>query len=202
MANSIWCVGRNYLEHAREMNAEIPTEPLIFLKSMSSINTSTTIILPNFSNHIEHEIEIALRLDNKLNPQYLALALDLTARDIQTKLKSKGHPWALAKSFKNSCLISPWIDFKSDSWFEKLTFQLSVNGELKQLGRTKDMIFKIPQLLNYLKNHFQLLENDIILTGTPAGVSKLKFNDHLEAEIPNELNWSVKVAKSSIGSQV
>ena len=193
MANSIWCVGRNYADHAKEMKADIPKQPLIFLKAWGCINTSNTIKIPNFSSHLEHELELALKLDENLEPKELALALDLTARDVQTQLKQKGHPWALAKSFKDSCLLSQWIPFQNNSWFEQLEFQLQVNDQIKQTGKTQDMIFSVDALIHYLKENFPLQSGDIILTGTPAGVGPLKEGDQLKAQIMGELDWRTVV---------
>ena len=194
MANTIWCVGRNYKDHAVEMKAELPTEPLIFIKSWNCIDLSTTVTLPHFSQHVEHEIEIALFLGSDLQVKDISLAVDLTARDIQSQLKSKGQPWARAKSFKNSCLLSSKIPYQDDAWFNTLKFDLKVNGESKQMGLTQDMIFSPQQIIDSLVEFYPVVAGDIILSGTPAGVGPLKPGDKLKAEINDHLVWNLDVA--------
>ena len=179
MGMSLWAVGRNYEDHAKEMQAEKPASPLIFLKASSCLSRSKKIILPNFSQSIHHEIEVAIQLSENLQPLQIALALDLTARDIQSQAKQKGLPWALAKSFKGSCPMGPWIPYQNQEWFDSLNFELLVNGEKRQAGKTSDMIFSITEILKHLQAHFPLLPGDIVLTGTPAGVGPLRSGDQL-----------------------
>lgn len=180
---NIWAVGRNYAEHAQEMKAEIPTHPLIFLKAGSTINTTQVIELPSWSNEIHHEIEVALLLDEKLNPSHVTLALDLTARDAQAVAKSKGQPWTLAKSFKGSCPLGPWKKITHIDQLKQCEFELQINQNVRQKGSTKDMIFNISALLKFLKDHFPLAPFDVVLTGTPSGVGPLKPQDHLKASL-------------------
>ncbi len=193
MANTIWAIGRNYTDHAQEMKAEVPKRPLVFIKSFNCLTTQNQIQLPDFSQDIHHEIEVAVELSPKLKPQRIALALDLTARDEQSIAKKNGEPWTLAKSFKGSCPISPWIDYKDDAWFENLSFHLKINQQLRQMGKTKDMIFKLPTLIDYLSQHFPLEPNDIILTGTPAGVAALKAKDQIEADLSSQIFWRLEI---------
>ena len=175
------------------MGAEIPTEPLIFMKPMACLNSTGQIDLPSFSENIHHELELAIKLGDDLKPKSVALALDLTARDVQTAAKQKGHPWAKAKAFKDSCPISHWIDYVDDTWFETLEFQLETNGEIKQRGLTEDMLFKPQALIETIQNYFPLSSGDIILTGTPAGVGPLNSGDEVTAQINGLLDWSLKV---------
>lgn len=180
---NIWCVGRNYLDHAKEMQSEVPKVPLFFLKSGASLNPSPKIELPNWSNEIHYELEAAFLLDENLCFSHISLALDLTARDIQTTAKKAGHPWTLAKSFKDACPVGSWLSL--DGLYDVLTLdmKLIVNNAQKQSSPLSAMIFKPEQLLDYAKQHFPLQPHDIILTGTPAGVGPLRLGDSLEATL-------------------
>lgn len=193
MTQTIWALGRNYVNHAKEMGAEIPKEPLVFIKAGGCAVVTNKINLPTFSNDIHHEIEIAVKLGADLKPESIALAIDLTARDIQITLKKKGHPWALAKSFKDSCPTSQWIPFETKEWFTKLDFQLSVNGEIRQKGQTKDMLFNLDQTISFLMERYPLQPGDIILTGTPEGVGPIKSGDQINSRLMDLIDWDLKV---------
>jgi acylpyruvate hydrolase len=186
LIQNIWAVGRNYKDHAIEMKAEIPTEPFFFLKAGSSIETSSKIILPDWSKDVHHELEIALWLDENLSFSHITLALDLTARDAQSAAKAKGLPWTLAKSFKGSCPIGPWVSLNDVHSIESLNFKLIKNAQDTQIGHYNDMIFKPNQLLEFVTSHFPANPNDVILTGTPAGVGQLKSGDKLQAILQSE----------------
>ena len=209
---NIWAVGRNYAEHIRELGNDANSQakpsnhsstknPMIFLKSGSSIvANSKSFSLPKFSNDVHHEVEVALRFGPELDVDAFTIALDLTARDTQNLLKAAAHPWTLAKSFKHSCPLGEWSLLSADNEskaFEKLSdlkFSLRVNGELRQQGNTKDMIFSMQTICDYVREHFAVLPGDVVLTGTPAGVAAIKPNDFLEAEISNftKANWRVE----------
>ena len=203
MAN-IWAVGRNYSEHIRELgnlNAPPAPYPMIFLKSGSSIVANgASFSLPKFSNDIHHEVEIALRFDAHLLVDAFTIALDLTARDTQATLKAAGHPWTLAKSFKNSAPLGPWhvlaksAEPKDHAELKDLSFSLYVNEELRQQGSVHDMIFSMQEICDYVRENFAVLPGDIVLTGTPKGVAQIKPNDVLKAEIKNfvKAQWSVQ----------
>lgn len=180
---NIWAVGRNYRDHIKEMgstssstdSATRTTSPLIFLKAGTALTSGETIHLWRGSGNIHHEIEIAVRFSTDLKFEYAALALDLTARDIQTKLKEQGHPWTLAKSFTESCPIGPSLPIsESVPGFE---FTFSVNGELRQKGNTQDMIFQFEELRTFLLANFPVSPGDWLLTGTPSGVDRLVPGD-------------------------
>lgn len=183
MISNIWCVGRNYSEHAQELGNPIPEEPLIFLKAGSCLNTSSTITLPDWTNTIHYECELALSLNAHGQPQSLALALDLTARDVQNQLKDKRSPWTLAKSFTGACPISPFITFKNLDHFHELEFCLIKNGLTVQKGHPANMIFPVKTLLSYICKHFPVVDGDLVLTGTPSGVGPLEKGDHLQGII-------------------
>ncbi len=193
MSNVLWGIGRNYLDHAAEMKAETPSQPMVFLKSYACLTTTSPLRLPPFSKEIHHEIELAVELGENFQPHRVALALDLTARDHQQIAKQKGEPWSLAKSFIGACPISPWIEFKGFSWFNQLSFELKINQQLRQKGQAQNMIFKLPALIEHLKTHFPVKSGDIILTGTPAGVGPLKSKDKIEAKMEDQIFWSLEV---------
>lgn len=181
MIRNIWAVGRNYGAHAKEMGAVVPSKPMIFLKAGSSATLKREVSLYPGSSDIHHEVEIALRfgtaVDSAGHPSFdgAALALDLTARDIQAKLKADAHPWTLAKSFKQSCPISPMIALTG--LVPHFQFELAVNGEIRQIGDTHDMIFNFETLRKYVAENFPVEPGDLLLTGTPSGVGLLKAGD-------------------------
>jgi acylpyruvate hydrolase len=189
---TLWCIGRNYREHAKELNNPIPLKPLIFIKPEGAVTRAPQIQLPEGLGQIHFECELAIKLNAELKPTSLALALDLTARAVQDELKKKGEPWTLAKGFIGSCPLSTEIPFPSD--FTNLQFEFYKNSQLVQRGAISEMIFSLPVLLQYLTQHFPLLPGDWILTGTPAGVGPLASGDVLKAQIPGRLeaSWVVQ----------
>lgn len=193
---NIWAAGRNYIEHAKELHNPVPKQPLIFLKAGSCIVTEDTEIeLPDISNDIHHEIEVAYLLDENLKLSHVTLGIDFTARDIQEEVRSKGLPWTLAKSFKNACALGKWVPLKNLSNFD---FNLKVNGELRQKANTKDMVFGIDALLKYVTHCYPVMPNDVILTGTPSGIAAVKPGDVLEGEIPGLLKTKWTIKRSSL----
>ena len=186
LVQNIWAVGRNYVEHAQEMKAEVPKEPLIFLKAGSCIESSTKVQIPSWSSEIHHEIEMAFWIDENLNLSHVSLALDLTARDAQSQAKAKGLPWTLAKSFKSSCPLGSWVSLQDLPNLESLSIKLFKNKELVQQGKLKDMIFKPQILLEHVKNFYPVCTYDVLLTGTPAGVAQVKVGDTLLAILQSE----------------
>lgn len=198
MTQNIWAVGRNYIDHAKEMNAALPIEPLIFLKAGSSLSIDSTLTLPKWSKDIHHELELAFLIDENLNYSHMTLALDLTARDKQNEAKKNGAPWTLSKSFSGACPVGLWIPLQN---IENLSFKLMKNGCAAQQAKATEMIFSPAILLDYVKSHFPVCKNDILLTGTPAGVSQLVSGDKLEGFIFNTMqmekpiltcHWNVK----------
>lgn len=192
---SIWCVGRNYIDHATELNNTVPDKPLFFLKSSSSLYRRPRLKYPEHVTSLHYELELAFRFDQNLELSHIALGIDLTDRQRQTELKSKGEPWTLAKSFKNSCPISPWISFDPD---EIYSFDLFVNGRIKQTGNQEQMAFKWPQLVSFLNIHFPVTDGDILLSGTPAGVGPIGHGDILKSVLKNAkqqilIEWSLKI---------
>lgn len=185
---TLWCIGRNYQDHAKELNNPIPSKPLIFTKPEGAVTKTQHIQLPKNLGPIHHECELAVQLGENLEPKKLALALDLTARSVQDELKKKGEPWTLAKGFTGSCPMGADINFPPD--FTNLQFEFYKNSQLAQKGRVTDMIFSLPTLITYLQQNFPLQPGDWILTGTPAGVGPLQSGDTLKAQIPGKLEAS------------
>jgi acylpyruvate hydrolase len=173
---TIWCVGRNYAEHAKELGNAVPSAPVIFLKPASSVLLSGgTLRLPPDSRRVDHEVElvIARAADGSLRA---AVGVDFTARDIQEALKKSGLPWTLAKGRPGFAALGPFVPAKLPA-----TLALSVNGASRQAGSTADMIFPVPKLLAYLDANFGLRPGDIVFTGTPSGVGPVAAGDRVEA---------------------
>jgi acylpyruvate hydrolase len=190
----IVCIGRNYPEHAKELGNEIPGKPVLFLKPASAvIYSGEDIIHPSFGNELHHEVELVLLIGAKIKDAALdeadnaiagyGVGLDMTLRDVQSKLKSKGHPWTLAKCFDTSAVISDFVlkdDYKL-SLDNKIT--LSVNDVIKQKDTLSSMIFNPAELIEYVSSVMTLEKGDLIFTGTPAGVSKVNRGDKLVGKI-------------------
>ena len=186
--SKILAVGRNYAEHAREMQAELPEIPLIFLKPPSSIiSTGSAIILPPQSKQVEHEAELAVvikRPSRWLNPENVKSAIygytianDVTARDLQ----QKDGQWTRAKGFDTFCPLGPWIETEFDP--SDAMINCHVNDELRQMNSTREMLFSPEQIVLYASSIMTLLPGDILLTGTPAGVGELKAGDTVSVHI-------------------
>lgn len=189
----IICIGRNYAEHAKEMNSAVPTEPIFFMKPDIALLKEKDFYFPNFTNDLHFECEIVVKIDKvgknieaKFAHKYYSeftLGIDFTARDLQAQCKEKGLPWEKAKAFDNSAPISQtWIKF-SDVDFATTTFSFFQNEELKQVGKTEDMIFSIDQLIAYVSQFVTLKTGDLIYTGTPSGVGAVAIGDILTAEL-------------------
>jgi len=188
MPSKIICVGRNFIAHAKEHDAEVPEIPLLFFKPPSSIITNgDPIILPPQSNQVEHEGELAVviaKSGRRIAPEealeYIfgyTIANDVTARDLQRS----DDQWTRAKGFDTFCPIGPWIETKFDPADSLIT--CSVNGEMRQMASTRDMVFDVRQLIAFISSVMTLLPGDLILTGTPAGVGKLNPGDVVEVTI-------------------
>lgn len=189
-AGKVVCVGRNYLDHVRELNNPVPEQPVLFMKPMTAlVPLDKPIILPDYAHNCQHEIEIALLIGEKFSKGDAnaarravvgcGIALDLTLRDIQSQLKSNGHPWERAKAFDNSCPISPFIPKEHFADLQNIHFRLEVNGEIRQQGHSQEMITPIEKLIVHIAQYFTLLPGDVVLSGTPAGVAQLETRDQL-----------------------
>lgn len=200
----ILCIGRNYAEHIRELGNETPEAPVIFTKPATSvIGDGDTIEIPAYSKECHHEAELAVLIGTtgKDIPAERALehvagygvAIDLTLRDVQAELKKKGLPWDIAKGFDTACPLSPFVPAARIADPQDLRILLTVNGETRQDGSTSLMIHPVREIISYLSGIFTLEPGDIILTGTPAGVSAIVSGDKLVAEIPGVARLQVAV---------
>ncbi|EFM11348.1 fumarylacetoacetate (FAA) hydrolase [Paenibacillus curdlanolyticus YK9] len=192
---NIYCVGRNYALHAQELGNEVPEEPMIFSKPTHALHPAEgTLQLPDGIGSIHYEAELVVRIGRPYEAgasvdqiiDGLAIGIDWTARDVQSVLKEKRHPWLLAKGFKHSAVLSPFRPFPGVEAFASLDFQLLRNGETVQAGSPRDMIFPLERLVSYIGDTFGLSEGDIIYTGTPAGVGAVKDGDELTLVLNGE----------------
>jgi 2-keto-4-pentenoate hydratase/2-oxohepta-3-ene-1,7-dioic acid hydratase in catechol pathway len=186
----IFGIGRNYVAHIEELNNERPEEPIIFtMPETALLLKNRPFYYPNFSNDIHHEVEVVLKIskvgkniDEKFAGTYyneIGMGIDFTARDLQQKAKEKGLPWAIAKGFNDAAPLSSFVS-KDKVELNNLNFSITNNGELKQEGNTKLMLFSFDYIVSYLSKFFLLKKGDLIYTGTPAGVAPVKIGDRLE----------------------
>jgi 2-keto-4-pentenoate hydratase/2-oxohepta-3-ene-1,7-dioic acid hydratase in catechol pathway len=202
----IICIGRNYPEHIKELDNEILSEPLFFLKPETAILPKRNpLYYPDFTNDLQFEIEVVLRVcklgknvQKKFANKYydqIGLGIDFTARDLQKSCKEQGHPWEKAKGFDGSAVLGKKFIHKEE--FEDLNnieFHLNKNGELAQSGNTGDMLFQFDLIVEYISKYFTLKIGDLIFTGTPSGVGPVAINDKLEGYLQGEkiLDVSIK----------
>ena len=190
----IICIGRNYVDHAKELNNPVPKKPLVFHKpSTALLKANKDFFYPDFTQNLHYEGEIVLKIckngrhvDPKFAHKYyneITIGIDFTARDLQSQLKAKGHPWEIAKGFDHSAPIGEFISLDSLENNKEIDFQLLKNGEVVQHGNTKDLIFAFDHLIAYVSQYFKLHIGDLIFTGTPAGVGPVQIGDTLEGKI-------------------
>lgn len=191
----IICIGRNYADHAAELNNEKPSEPVVFMKPDSALlPKKQPFVIPEFSNDVHHEVEILVRINRLgkyIQPKFahkyydqISVGIDFTARDLQNQLKSKGLPWEKAKSFDGAAVIGEkWLSVNDFSDVNAIDFSLEKNGKQIQKGNTSQMLWSINQIIAYVSRYFTLKIGDIIYTGTPSGVGKVEAGDKLVAKI-------------------
>ena len=200
----IICVGRNYSDHAAELNNAVPKEPVLFMKPDSALlQKNMPFFIPPFSQEVHYEVEVVVRINrigkyiqSKFAHKYynqLALGIDFTARDLQQDLKAKGLPWERAKAFDGSALVSPFVDTSELGDIHALDFHLTQNDTVVQQGNTRDMLWNIDALIGYISQYFTLKIGDLIFTGTPAGVGAVAENDHLEGYLGDRSMFQIKV---------
>ncbi len=200
----ILCIGRNYAAHIAELSNEKPDEPVIFTKPDTAIlKNNAPFYHPAYTNDIHHEVEVILRIGKEgkhIQPKFaesyidgIGLGIDFTARDLQTKAKNKGLPWALAKGFDGSAPISEFLPVEQFPDFANITFSLSVNGVEKQRGNTGLMLFPFAEIISYLSTFITLKKGDIIFTGTPEGVSKIAVGDRLVGHLEGQEMFDFEV---------
>lgn len=193
----IFCVGRNYVEHAKELGNEIPDDPVIFMKPKSALlQPHMPFYYPEFTNELHYECELVLRISKngkyiqeKFASKYydaVTVGIDFTARDIQDDLKAKGLPWEKAKAWDNSAAIGKWIPLTGVKNKKDINFCLYKNKELAQQGNSGQMIHNFDKIVSYISNYFSVNIGDLIFTGTPAGVGEIVVGDEVEAFIEDE----------------
>ncbi len=197
-------IGRNYIDHAKELNNPVPENPIIFMKPDTAIlKDNKDFYYPEFSKNIQFETEVVLRICKEgkhVTPKFAAnyydaigLGIDFTARDVQKEMKEKSLPWELAKSFDHSALISPLIPKEEFEDIYALDFSLTQNGTLVQQGNTKDMIFSYEDLIVFISKYITLRKGDLIYTGTPVGVGSVAIGDLLEGYLTNQKMFSCQI---------
>ena len=200
----IFCVGRNYVAHAKELGNEVPDEPVIFMKPKSALlQAHTPFYYPEFTNELHFEGELVLRISK--NGKYIqerfaskyydavTIGIDFTARDIQNELKEKGLPWEKAKSFDNSAAVGKFIDIVPGFNKKNINFCFYKNKEMVQQANSSDMIFNFDYIISHVSNYFSLNICDLIFTGTPAGVGECVVGDELEAFIEKEMLLKMEI---------
>lgn len=193
----ILAIGRNYVNHAKELNNPVPDEPVVFsMPDTALLKNNNDFYYPDFSKDIHHELELVVKISRvgkniplEFAHRYydeIGLGIDFTARDIQAECKKKGLPWEKAKAFDGAAPISQFISKDKFQSVDNLNFSLSINGNRVQSGNTSNMIFSVDYLIAYLSKFFTLKIGDLIYTGTPEGVGPVKIGDHLIAELEGE----------------
>ena len=198
------CIGRNYVDHIKELENERPTDPVVFLKPDTAILLKKQpFFIPEFSDDVHHEVEILVKITKvgkhiaqKFAHKYyddIGLGIDFTARDLQAKLKAKGLPWEKAKAFDGAAVIGEWLPKTNFKDINNINFSLKKNDEVVQIGNTQLMLWKIDELIEYVSKYFTLKIGDIIFTGTPAGVGKVFAEDQLKGYIEDKEMFSIKI---------
>ena len=196
----IICIGRNYVEHANELNNPVPTKPMFFVKPDTALLRTRMFYIPPFSNNIHYELELVVKIkkvgksiSKRFAHKYydeISLGLDLTARDLQEECKEKGMPWEIAKGFDSSAPIGKWYQKKD---LKSLDFYLLKNGEKVQEGNPSQMVFDVDSIIEYVSKFMTLKKGDLIFTGTPSGVGKMEVNDVFEAYLDGRKTIDLRV---------
>lgn len=191
----IICIGRNYAEHAKEMKAETPKEPVFFMKPDTALLKENEFYFPEHTKDLHHEIELVVKISKAgkhIEEQFahkhyeeIGLGIDFTARDIQAICKEKGLPWEKAKAFDNSAPIGKFVN-KSTLDLNNINFEITINGQSKQKGNSNQMIFSIDKIISYVSRFVSLKVGDLIYTGTPEGVGPVKIGDKIEGSVNGE----------------
>lgn len=200
----IFCIGRNYVAHAKELGNDVPDEPVIFMKPKSALlQAHTPFYYPEFTNELHYECELVLRIckngkyiqDRYASKYYdaVTVGIDFTARDIQNELKEKGLPWEKAKSWDNSAVIGKWINMTDIKNKKEIKFNLKKNKELVQEGNSNQMIFNFDSIVAHISNYFSVNIGDLIFTGTPAGVGECVVGDELEGYMDDAQLFTIEI---------
>jgi acylpyruvate hydrolase len=200
----IICIGRNYVKHAQELNHDVPTEPVFFMKPDSALSKDNKpFFLPDFSKEIHHEIELVVKISRlgknieaKFAHRYydeIGLGIDFTARDLQRQLIEKGLPWEKSKAFDSSAVLGKFIAKEELDDLGQILFSLSRNGEVVQSGDSQLMIFSFDTIIEHVSKYVTLKIGDLIYTGTPAGVGPVAIGDRLEGFIGEKKMFDIQV---------
>ncbi len=199
----IICIGRNYADHAAEMNAEVPSAPVFFMKPDTALLKDNVFYFPGFTNEIHYECELVVKIDRvgkHIDPAFahkyyssVGLGIDFTARDLQAECKAKGLPWEIAKAFDQSAVVSShWIAITPET-FDSLSFEFHQNGIRKQHGNPTMMLFSIDQIISYISKFITLKTGDLIFTGTPAGVGPIAIGDEIVGTLNGQEMYRITV---------
>jgi acylpyruvate hydrolase len=199
----IICIGRNYAEHAKELNNTVPTDPVIFMKAKNAVlMPGKPLYYPDFTDDLHYECELVIKMakngkhiQEKFAHKYfneMTVGLDFTARDLQQKQKEKGLPWEIAKAFDSSAVVGDFVSTEGKD-LNNLHFDLKLNKNTVQQGHTADMIFTVPQIIEYVSRFFTLNIGDLIFTGTPAGVGPVSIHDRLEGSLEGEKLFDIDI---------
>lgn len=201
----IICIGLNYKDHAKEMNCQLPSEPIVFMKPDSAIlRGGNPFFPPDWAEEWEYETELVVKIsrlgryiDKKFAHRYyeeVGLGIDFTARDLQRKFMAEGKPWEICKSFDQSAAIcTEWIPKSEFKDIQNLDFELKIDGEVRQQGHTCDMIHTVDEIIAYVSRYFTLKTGDLIFTGTPAGVGRVAIGNNLEGTLVGKKILQVKI---------
>lgn len=201
----IFCVGRNYAEHANELKNAVPESPVIFLKPKTALyNPATAFFYPEFTNELHYEAELVIRIGKNgryIHPKQalsfidqLTVGIDFTARDIQSDLKAKGLPWEKAKAWDNSAVIGSWTKATPEMLNAPIHFSMQKNGETVQKGITTDMIFSFKDIIADVSKYFSLNIGDLIFTGTPAGVGECVVGDQFKGFLEDQQVFDMTIS--------
>ena len=201
----IICIGRNYIEHANELNNPVPEKPVFFMKPETALlQKNNPFFYPEFSNDVHYETELVIKInrngkhiEEKFAKRYyseIGVGIDFTARDVQSECKKKGLPWEIAKAFDQAAPVGKFIPLSNLPNPDNIQFSLKINGETRQQGSSADMIFSFDAIIAYVSKFVSLKTGDLIFTGTPKGVGPVKINDHFEVFLENTklLEFNVK----------
>ncbi len=201
----IICIGRNYIDHAKELNNPVPEKPVFFMKPDTALLLKhNPFFYPDFSNNVHYETELVVKIDRngrhieeKFAHKYyneIGIGIDFTARDLQAEAKKKGLPWEIAKAFDQSAPVGNFLPKSRFNDMSNINFSLRINGEIRQQGNSRDMIFTFDAIIAYVSQFVTLRTGDLIFTGTPKGVGPVNIEDHFEAFIEQEklLAFNVK----------
>lgn len=201
----IICIGRNYVEHAKELKNPVPEKPVFFMKPDTALlQKNNPFFYPEFSTNIHYETELVLKIsrngrhiEEEFARKYfdeIGIGIDFTARDIQAECKKKGLPWEIAKAFDQAAPVGKFLPKTAFPDMNNINFQLKINGEVRQTGNSNDMIFSFDNIIAYLSKFITLKTGDLIFTGTPGGVGPTAINDHFEAFVEGKklLEFNVK----------